>query len=618
MFNFFFYDKKDAYNKNKFVFSSCPNYHGLVPTILEKTWKGRAINLLFAFLKTIPLLGPIVELSIQIFLVKNSKAAVSTEKSLYPSHKIKQSKDSFISSPRLDQMDSKKKIKSPFIDPKVSLEDDLDPKVSLEDELDPKVSLEDDLKYASELQAQLFCEDFEEGVVLDSKDLSKEESLEDDEEIARQLQEELFSQDVVVPKTLQPFLNSKDEKIGKKLPGQLLSEDVISEKICSDASFSDPSQEIASEVKEATFQILSTPGLRMVKQKNGDPPVYKFLKKKLREVIAFETKKFPQAMNPVALKTQRDVNLEQYLALKFKRFGHAHELKGVVKLPSGHRIKLEGFFEVFVVPMIISSFETFALTSKFFSDHDKKWIISQFNQIIFTDYILPKDVESFVVSLQTSGFVGPLLMQTGYDEHSAVAIWFGPFLLFVDRQGGDKGPGIYVFYLPNRELINDQFVDEIIKCNDIKEKDYLFFERILSEFNGICVHYEHMAAQTAAICTYATMQGVLLALMSFTQALNSGKDLEKIDQEKWKEFFQAVRQEHLKWLNYDREMLSQDLIDEIEEWLDHKNDFGKLNLKETYQDVLTAWLNKGLQNKDSKVINKVQILLEKLEKDKAP
>ena len=70
--------------------------------------------------------------------------------------------------------------------------------------------------------------------------------------------------------------------------------------------------------------------------------------------------------SPAALKAQRDVNLIQYLVMMLKRFGHAEELKGYVSLPGSKQMKLEGFSEVFVVPMIISSFAKFASASNFF------------------------------------------------------------------------------------------------------------------------------------------------------------------------------------------------------------------------------------------------------------
>src|SRR5262249_40133972 len=138
----------------------------------------------------------------------------------------------------------------------------------------------------------------------------------------------------------------------------------------------------------------------------------------LRHTVAKVTKLFPQAIGLKALKEQREVNLEQYLTIKLKRFAHAFALKGFVTLPSGKQFNLEGFCEAFTIPMLTASFQNYSKQGKFFSKADYEWVIEHFNQTTSSDHTAPDDIQVLACMLQDPNFVGPLALGTGHHWHS--------------------------------------------------------------------------------------------------------------------------------------------------------------------------------------------------------
>ena len=151
------------------------------------------------------------------------------------------------------------------------------------------------------------------------------------------------------------------------------------------------------------------------------------------------TKKFPHAISLEALKEQKEANLIQYLIIEMKRFGHAFGLEGFAPLPSGQEVNLEGFCEAFTVPMLTSSFEKYAKTSKFFTDEDIWWISRYFNETTSSDHIAPEMIQALTIMIQDPSFLDPISIGTGYDWHSTGAIFIGNYLIYCNRGAGGNG-----------------------------------------------------------------------------------------------------------------------------------------------------------------------------------
>jgi hypothetical protein len=558
----------------------------LLPTTVRNNWKGHAIIYLISnFVQLIPLVGPIIELSI-VILAKYSKANKKLEKTFPHSYKVKQDKKSSVQS-------DTHPVKSPSIGP--FNKDDVigDDERGNKDTIDQQESM-DDWEFAKKLEEQFRAEDSKKSKSPSFPVNQFNDDYESDWQTAYKLQA-FFDKDVVHPDISQIASDqSNDFLLAKTL-----------------------------KTVEATDQILNTPGLDLYQsdddKKLGRLPYYELVGEKLRAVITSVTKEFPQAISPSSLKALRDLHLdqfEQYLALKFKRFAQAFEFNGFILFPSDHAIKLHGLSTVFVLPMIISSFETFSSRASFFSAEGKKWIASQGNRMMISDDVSDKYVQNIIASIHSSDFEGPILLEIGCGDHRAVTIWLGPFLLYIDRQSGHVGPGIHVFHLPNKNFINEDFISEIVKTNETKKENCPIIERIVSELDATLIYSEELSFQASENCRYATIQAVLYALMAIRQLLDSEKNLyHEVDGQKWKRkweyVFQTVSQEYVKWSNDDRDMIFNDLIDEIEEWLSHKNEFGKIDLRKIFADILTLWLDEGMHQSTS-TREKVRALIQRL------
>ena len=65
------------------------------------------------------------------------------------------------------------------------------------------------------------------------------------------------------------------------------------------------------------------------------------------------------------------------------------------------------------------------------------------------------------------------------------------------------------------------------------------------------------------------------------------------------------------WLETKISYLPQ-FIEEVEEWVSNGTNLGKVNLKKTYQDILTYWLYTDNVDRDPKDVQQVEVLLEKI------
>lgn len=377
------------------------------------------------------------------------------------------------------------------------------------------------------------------------------------------------------------------------------------------------------QTEEVTYQILNIPGLVAYEERENVNDVnskvirttYDIGSEKLRAVTAISAREYPQAISLTALKAQREVNFEQYIALKIKRFSHVEEVSGTVSLPSGKLMKLEGLFTEFSVPMIMSSCETFFKMSKTTRSKDNEWIISQFNASVFSEYLKKKGIGEIVEKLQDPDFIGPLIMQTGYSGHCAAVVWAGNYLLYIDRNGRSATPGINVFYLSNPELITEDFIDGLVRREDVKVKveDFRIVENIFTQLNGTGIYCEEMLTQPVGNCAHATMDAVLYSLIVIRELLNAhGDKLKNLTKASWATAFTKARPQYQKWSDYEHQIVFDDMISEIEEWLTHKTSISKINLKKTYEELLTCWISTKGVKRNPIAIQKVQGILAKL------
>lgn len=387
------------------------------------------------------------------------------------------------------------------------------------------------------------------------------------------------------------------DSLEDSLSPKLLSKQLPTYSVLSDVMLDD---DLTQE--KATYQILTTPGF-IVDSLHEIPSKYGYAgeiqgNKPLRYKVARLTKLFLQSISPKALKEQREAHLEQYLTIKFKRFAHAFDLKGIVSLPSDKKINLEGFCEAFTIPMIAASFESYTKKSTLFSQIDCQWIVEHFNQTISSDHIESDDIQVLSCILQNPNFIGPLSLGTGHDRHSTATIFFGSYLIYCNRGVGESNPGIYIFNLSDRSLLTEAVLQEITKRQEIVKGEEFGSKRIMNDLGGILIYYEALPKQKAGNCTLISMETALLSFMAIRQVLNLFGDQADItqchiDEGVWAQIFQIVQKEYKEWWIFDRELVFKDMIEEIQQWIDGKDiSFSQNALYDSYQQLLNCWYEK--------------------------
>ena len=122
-----------------------------------------------------------------------------------------------------------------------------------------------------------------------------------------------------------------------------------------------------------------------------------------------------------------------------------------------------------------------------------------------------------------------------------------------------------------------------------------------------------MTSQFVGNCTYATMEALLNALTALDNLEKKikGNTIGKAD---WYQAFAATHPVIAEWESFDKEMVFDEFVSEIEEWLADKGQFGKENLKTTYQEALIYWKVSPIAHQNPVQAKKVDSLLDALAK----
>ena len=103
-------------------------------------------------------------------------------------------------------------------------------------------------------------------------------------------------------------------------------------------------------------------------------------------------------------------------------------------------------------------------------------------------------------------------------------------------------------------------------------------DRIVEELGGQLVHYAKMPPQQAGNCTYTSMGTLLFAFMVLRQLMNFyGEEGEAphiyTDPLIWENAFATLEPIYKEWEAFDRELVFNETLEEIEEWAGKKTPF---------------------------------------------
>lgn len=371
--------------------------------------------------------------------------------------------------------------------------------------------------------------------------------------------------------------DSDSEKPTSK--GSPISKKQISENVRSKKSARD--QDAPTSLKEAVRLVLTTPGF--------DTPIgvtanYHNASRKidsveeiqgtsdLRKAARHAAKHFPKVLSPRALKENRKANLEQYYIFKVKRISHVFGLTGRVDLPSGRNINLEGFCEDFTVPMISSSFAEFCKINKdnaaypWLTKDNSNWIQKKLLDLLTTDVIQDKNTDHLTSKLQKENFKGPIAGGSGYDWHSTISGFIGKIAFVCNRGAFSKTSGVALYSLPERTFITKEVLHDL-STRQYHDKHTFFGHKAMEgELGAKQMTIIKMAGQESGNCTYRSVEAYLYTLMAFAhlKSIDPKNFYENLnDSDKLTDSFDAVQPLFDDWLNYDRWLAQNDLMEDI-------------------------------------------------------
>ncbi len=295
--------------------------------------------------------------------------------------------------------------------------------------------------------------------------------------------------------------------------------------------------------------------------------------RKFRAKVGKVTEKNIDALSPKALRENRHINPQLSLYLTAKRVGHALSLRGEIILEDT-AVNLEGFSEVYTLPMIADSFEQFAEASPDLVSKDmKKWVLEHFINSTRCDAINDQQIVDKVKELNDPNFKGPLCASTGYDWHGTFLIFFRNFV-FAANRGADPyelkvegeniqnlgGSGVSIFKSEKSFNLSLETAIKIFKRMAVNRNNYAKLNDIQKELDLHFLDLKRSKNQSVGNCTYVNTKLAILVLL----ALYSLRNSEKITTPDLDEAFEKAKEIYKEWVKFERNYVVKDVIDEMQ------------------------------------------------------
>ncbi len=296
---------------------------------------------------------------------------------------------------------------------------------------------------------------------------------------------------------------------------------------------------------------------------------------KFRAKVAKMTLNDSSPLNPKAIRENREVNPSLSLILTGKRLAHALSFRGEMILDNDI-FNLEGFNEVFTIPMLADSFNVFAKENPLLITQDRAdWVLQHFTKTSRGDALTADDIVAQQKNLKNPYFEGPECVSTGYDWHGTFLVFFRYFVFSMNRgidpfqlklEGEDvhvhdlSGSGVSVFTAEKPFDISDEVAAKIFKRISVSRHTGLNINDLQKELGLQFLDIKRTKNQKVGNCTYVNTKLAIWVLL----ALYSIKDYEKIITPDLDTAFENARKIYKQWSDFDRNYVVKDLVEELQ------------------------------------------------------
>lgn len=248
--------------------------------------------------------------------------------------------------------------------------------------------------------------------------------------------------------------------------------------------------------------------------------------KKVIQYTAYD----PSVLSLCALRNKKDVNLQVYFTLYFKRIGHAFNIEKLIDL-NKKQVCTTGWSESFVAPMIRETFNRFAFLRTDLISPKMYHLINQSSaKAIWHDNLTDANVEEAYNVIHSYPQPYPVSIALGWVWHSTRAIFWKKrqgneihYYLGYCNCGADHNnkPGIVILKIRNKDKITCEFIKRIASRLDVTYKEYTSLKKIIDELDAVEVDYIPMKEQKVGNCVYASENAKMLNLFMIAASMES-------------------------------------------------------------------------------------------------
>lgn len=297
--------------------------------------------------------------------------------------------------------------------------------------------------------------------------------------------------------------------------------------------------------------------------------------KEMRLKAAEQTKIAPEALEFSELRKHKHINLQTYLIFTFKRFAHTFGLAGKHTI-LGAEVSLEGFNEIFTIPLVAASFKRFDAGRRETLEFSSERVIQQLLNTTFSDTTSDEDIRTITAKIKDPNFKGPISIGSGDDWHYTTVIFYRDYLINCNRSEAHIN-----IYKIDREKVTEEMIRTLAKRYDLKRAELDLQDSVvalINDKNGIrdkdaskfhALAFKTMKLPKVGSCTYNNAKSGLLGLMA-VDYLSSNYNLDNISVDQaatlWDEALKKVYPIYKEWTFYTREEVLDEFLFDAKEY----------------------------------------------------
>lgn len=275
----------------------------------------------------------------------------------------------------------------------------------------------------------------------------------------------------------------------------------------------------------------------------GEMPFYQTMtlsmqqgREEFRKLIIQLRKENYHLFSAESLREIAKTNLQLYLFLTAKIVGHAFNFTGQVFKQNEYAY--EGFNEAFNIPVICSSFEKFAKSHPhLISLESAKKVIDALTHSVHSETITDSELEVYIKQITSGDLKTPLVVNAGYDNHSAPLIFYRNSIYNCNRGAYPimQESGITRLVIEKKHYFTTELAKRLFKRMNVVPRIYKEVQNALKELCAKTIHHMKYTPQKTGNCTFANVALTLVVLISITENCHLG--YARMIYKKWKAFF---------------------------------------------------------------------------------